>query len=203
MEDCIHIPKKREKLIDVFMDRNSKINLSAIRTREWVYKKHILDALEIQELNIFENTNSKHSLSALDLWTWWWFPLLPLALTYTNIQRTWLDARRKKIDSINAMCKELSLSNCSAIHGRAEEHKIKYDFVTARAVAYFDKLFPRIDNLLKPWGTVILYKLYTPEEDRLIYKTCTQQHRTFIKKQSYTLPDDDVKRCLYVLKKNW
>ncbi len=197
----IQIPEQREKLIDVFMDRNSKINLSAIRTREGVYTKHILDALEIKKLEIFEKINTKRSLSVIDLWTGWWFPLLPLAMSYPHIQRTGLDARRKKIDAINAMAKELWLTNCTWFHGRAEEHKKKYDLVTARAVAYFDKLFPRLDRLLKPWGAAILYKLYTPEEDRLIFKTCKQKKRMFIKKQSYTLPWDDVKKCLYVLRK--
>ncbi len=38
-------------LIEVFLAKNSQINLSAIRDAEGVYVKHILDSLEL--LNIF------------------------------------------------------------------------------------------------------------------------------------------------------
>lgn len=48
-------------LINVFTERNSKINLSAIRTENAVYQKHILDALEINkcyDLHVFEGKNA-------------------------------------------------------------------------------------------------------------------------------------------------
>jgi 16S rRNA G527 N7-methylase RsmG len=37
----------RQKLIETFLDYNSKINLSAIRDADGVYHKHILDSLEL------------------------------------------------------------------------------------------------------------------------------------------------------------
>lgn len=45
------IDKKRDQLISVFLEKNKQINLSAIRDVDGVYYKHILDALEIE--NIF------------------------------------------------------------------------------------------------------------------------------------------------------
>jgi 16S rRNA G527 N7-methylase RsmG len=41
---------KRQQLIEVFLETNTKINLSAIRTPEGVYQKHILDSLEITKV---------------------------------------------------------------------------------------------------------------------------------------------------------
>lgn len=38
---------ERENLINLFIDRNSKINLSAIKKPEDVYVKHILDSIEL------------------------------------------------------------------------------------------------------------------------------------------------------------
>jgi 16S rRNA G527 N7-methylase RsmG len=43
--------EQRKPLIDVFLGKNKQINLSAIRDEDGVYHKHILDALEIQ--NVF------------------------------------------------------------------------------------------------------------------------------------------------------
>ena len=40
----------REKLIAVFLDWNSKINLSAIRDADGVREKHILDSLELAKI---------------------------------------------------------------------------------------------------------------------------------------------------------
>jgi 16S rRNA G527 N7-methylase RsmG len=41
--------KKRKQLIEIFLEKNSQINLSAIRDEEGVYFKHILDALEVSK----------------------------------------------------------------------------------------------------------------------------------------------------------
>jgi len=45
------IPNQRQPLVDEFTQRNSKINLSAIREPLEVYQKHILDALEIEKID--------------------------------------------------------------------------------------------------------------------------------------------------------
>jgi 16S rRNA G527 N7-methylase RsmG len=45
---------KRQQLIDVFLETNTKINLSAIRDVEGVFQKHILDSLEIAEMFDFQ-----------------------------------------------------------------------------------------------------------------------------------------------------
>lgn len=54
----------RTNLIDLFLDRNSKINLSAIRDTDGVWEKHILDSLELTSLIDVED-----GLKALDLGT--------------------------------------------------------------------------------------------------------------------------------------
>jgi len=46
---------KREKLIQVFLEKNKQINLSAIRDEEGVFDKHICDALEVK--NVFDLTS--------------------------------------------------------------------------------------------------------------------------------------------------
>ena len=51
-----------DKLTDLFLDWNSKINLSAIRDREWVKLKHIQDSLE--GLKVIEK------LTFMSSWTW-------------------------------------------------------------------------------------------------------------------------------------
>ena len=44
--------QKREKLIQIFLEKNKQINLSAIRDEQGVFDKHIRDALEVK--NVFD-----------------------------------------------------------------------------------------------------------------------------------------------------
>lgn len=196
----MHIPPKWQPLIDVFMERNSKINLSAIRNEEEIYTKHILDALELLKIEgidaLLQSWGTHKRLQAADIGTWGWFPLLPLAMTFSDISRTWIDARKKKIDAINDIIRQLKLSNnCKAIHARVEEHKNKYDIITARAMAYSKKILPWIDTILTPWGVTILYKLFTPEEHKIIKK----YWRTILEAHRYN--DEEIQKCIYILKK--
>ena len=42
--------QKREKLIQIFLEKNKQINLSAIRDEQGVFDKHIRDALEVKNV---------------------------------------------------------------------------------------------------------------------------------------------------------
>jgi 16S rRNA G527 N7-methylase RsmG len=43
------IDKKREPLINIFMEWNDKINLSSFNDAEQIYTKHILDSIELNK----------------------------------------------------------------------------------------------------------------------------------------------------------
>lgn len=138
----------RKPFIDLFLHINSQINLSAIRDADGVYVKHILDSLELTK--VIDLTQSK---TLCDVGTGGGFPLL--ALSQHNREHNHkmkffgVDARRKKVDAINDLIKQLELTDTKAIWTRAEEHKQTYDIVTARAVAYADKIIPRCLPLCK------------------------------------------------------
>ena len=55
---------KRKPLIDVFMNKNNLINLSAIREPEAIYTKHVMDSLELLKIFSF-----KKGQTACDLGT--------------------------------------------------------------------------------------------------------------------------------------
>ena len=195
-----HIPKQRQTLINIFLYRNQQINLSAIRNPEEVYIKHILDSLELGK--IF-SLGTFHNATLVDLWTWGGFPLLPLAIQYPHLQCIWLDARKKKCFAIEQIVKELWLSNVQTLRSRAEEAKLQVDILTARAVAYADKLFQRALPLVKTWGFLVFYKLFTPEEDHDIHSLIQSHHLELQKTHRYFLPDDKDKkeRIIYIIKK--
>lgn len=216
-----NIPNQRLPLISTFIHRNSQINLSAIRETQDIYTKHILDSLELTKI-IDLNNLKKDQLSdvppvkgvnsheqregelggiLLDIWTWWGFPLLPLAITYPKISCIWLDARKKKCFAIDEMVKALWLKNVRTLRARAEETNLQVDILTSRAVTYADQLFRRSLPLVKKWGLIVFYKLFTQEEDNTILSLIREHKLTLVKMHHYTLPDDEVERVIYVMEK--
>ena len=177
---------ERKQFIDLFLEINSQINLSAIRDAEWVYTKHILDSLELMKiLNLSDYT------TLCDVGTGWGFPLLALSRynqeNNCGIKLYGIDARRKKIDAINSMIQTLWLPDTKAIWARAEDHHHQYDIVTARAVAYADKIIPRCLPLCKKWWLICLYKEVKPEEREEIIIQCKKNNLTIVQEHHYRL----------------
>jgi len=190
-----------DKLIKVFLEKNKQINLSAIRDEQWVQTKHIKDSLA--GLNIIEELiKNKSGLSVVDVGTWGGFPLLPLAIEKPEWNFVWIESVKKKVVAVNDIISELWLENVEVIWTRAEEYKEnQFDILTARAVAYIDKLLKFTKYLVKKWWYFVLYKLDSPEEYQDILKNCKKYNLKLIKKHPYTLFDDDIQRMIYVLQK--
>lgn len=133
-----------EKLCDLFLDWNSKINLSAIRDREGVYEKHFVDSLLATKHIDFEHKK------ILDLGAGGGFPCLPLSIVTSHSRTTALDSVGKKMKVVQLMADELKLK-LKAVHGRIEDFghdpnfREQFDMVTARALA--------------PWPTLLEYAL--------------------------------------------
>lgn len=190
----------RKSLIDIFLDINSQVNLSAIRDEEGVYVKHILDSLELTKV-----IDLSQVATLCDVGTGGGFPLLALS-QYKNehkldLQLTGLDARRKKIDAITTMIQKIALSDTKAVWSRVEEHRTQYDVVTARAVAYADKIIPRCVPLCRKWWMICLYKEEKAEEREEILKQCKKFSLTIEKEHHYRLFENDIERIIYVLRK--
>lgn len=188
--------EERDLLISSFLEKNSQINLSAIRDEQWVYEKHILDSLELQSLNLI-----KPWMIVTDVGTWWWFPLMPLAITHPDTIFVGIETRKKKVLAVNDLIAQNAISNANVVRTRSEDHTDRYDIVIARAVAYIDKLLPMIAHLRKKKGWfIVLYKQVSEveEEDMDFY---ANKHRLVVsKKHTYTLPWDAIQRAIYVLK---
>jgi 16S rRNA (guanine527-N7)-methyltransferase len=134
-----------QKLIDVFLAKNSELNLSAIRDVDGVFVKHIQDSLEL--LKVIQIPDGS---LVVDVGTGGGFPLLPLAMSCPKVSFTGIDARRKKVEAINDMIDTLHIQNAQAVWVRVEDYALgKADIVTARAVAHVDILIPWMLQVVK------------------------------------------------------
>jgi len=187
----------RDKLIQTFLEKNKQINLSAIRDEEWVRVKHIQDSLELEKI-----IDWKEWMRIADIWTGWGFPLIPLAISHPECNFVWIDSVRKKTIAVWEILEWLGVKNVEMIRTRIEDIKNQtFDLVTARGVAYADKLLNRAAPLVKKWGKIALMKQENDEEREVLLDTAKKKNLVLEKEYCYRLFDWDIDRVIYILKK--
>ena len=186
-----------KRLIEIFLKKNTELNLSAIRDRDWVQLKHIQDSLKLLETWLFQPWKL-----VIDLWTGSGFPLMPLVISCPESQFLGIDSVKKKTVAVNEMLAQLNVKNAKVLWTRIEEYKWeKADIITARAVAYSDNLLKRSYSLLKNWGYFLFMKQKEDEERKLLLELCKKYHLSLEKEIEYSLFEEDIQRVIYVLRK--
>ncbi|MBQ1890805.1 MAG: class I SAM-dependent methyltransferase, partial [Firmicutes bacterium] len=97
---------KLEKLADIILEWNEKINVTAIRDRAEFMKKNVEDSLEVLKLPEFSDAKR-----ILDLGTGGGFPGLPLAIACPDKEFYLLDSVAKKLKVVAIAADELGLEN--------------------------------------------------------------------------------------------
>lgn len=194
--------KRLEQLAKIFQETNQQINLSAIRDLDWIKIKHIQDSLELNKFIKIPEWSK-----FCDIGTGGGFPLLPLTITNRQVNFNGIDARKKKVDTVNRFIDELSLTNAKVLRGRIEEfaskreYQASFDYISARAVGYVDKLFTWATPLLKKQGYFVLYKQENKEEYETMIKLLKKYNLVLEKTHNYTLFGWDIQRVIYLIKK--
>ena len=179
------------------MEKNKQINLSAIRDEEWVKVKHIQDSLELEKI-----INWEEWMRIADIWTGWGFPLMPLAISHPECNFVWIDSVRKKTIAVWEILDELEVKNVEMMRTRIEELKNQtFDLVTARAVAYSDKLLNRATPLVKKWWRIALMKQVNDEEKIVLLNIANQKNLVLENEYNYKLFEWDIDRVIYILRK--
>ncbi|MDR1168784.1 MAG: 16S rRNA (guanine(527)-N(7))-methyltransferase RsmG [Heliobacteriaceae bacterium] len=153
-----------EKYMQVFLEKNSRLNLISKNDEKFLWEKHVFDSLAIK--HFFKlNLLPPKPLSLLDIGTGGGFPAVPAAIAYPEIEVFAVDSIRKKINAIEEMKQELGLKNLHPVCGRAESLQRKFDIVTARAVAPLKTLAEYAAPLLNPDGCLAAYKSVKVHEE--------------------------------------
>lgn len=145
--------------MELILERNKKINLTAIKDRKEFVQKHYLDSLLIYNLEEYKNATN-----VIDIGTGGGFPGIPLAIMSKNKKFTLVDSLNKRLKIIEEFSKEICINNVKVVHGRAEElgqnknYRAKYDICVSRAVAKVNVLSELCLPFVKKNGYFLAYK---------------------------------------------
>jgi len=145
--------------LDMVLERNEHINLTAVRDRDEALVKHVVDSLAIIDLPEF-----KEAKTIIDVGTGAGFPGALLAIACPEKEFVLLDSTLKRLKVIDEFSEVLGIQNIKTLHARAEEinrkppHGGAYDLCISRAVANLNTLSTWCLPFVKKGGHFISYK---------------------------------------------
>lgn len=116
--------KQFQTYYEMLIDTNKVMNLTAITELEEVITKHFLDSIALAA--VYPDLYDK-KLKILDLGTGAGFPGIPLKIAFPYLDIVLMDSLNKRVKFLQSVIDKLELCDISAVHGRAEEAKKKYN----------------------------------------------------------------------------
>ena len=192
--------KQFYEYMNLLIEWNEKINLTAIVEPEDIILKHFIDSLTI---NKYIGNDQKIA----DIGTGAGFPGIPLKIANPQNEFVLIDSLNKRIKFLYEVISVNKLDKVQAIHARAEEighnenYRGKFDVVTSRAVARLNTLLEYMMPLVKVGGKCVCMKGPNAQDEIEEAKKAIEILGGEVEKiEEITLPDSDNKRTIIVIK---
>jgi len=168
---------------------NQAYNLTAIRQREDMVRRHLLDSLAV-----LPHVKGRR---VIDIGTGAGLPGIPLAIFLPEVQFTLLDSNAKKTRFVQQAVLELKLGNVEVRHSRVEAFhpERKFDTVITRAFAALPAIIETSAHLLGEQGVLLAMKGQNPRDELAEVK---------VKSSVIALatPGVEAERCVVIIQKD-
>lgn len=189
------------KYMELLLEWNEKMNLTAITEPNEVILKHFIDSITVEK-----HINKEAKI--IDIGTGAGFPGIPLSIIRNDLNITLMDSLNKRIKFLDEVVKENQLLNVDTVHSRAEElarnkdFRGKFDVATSRAVASLNVLLEYMIPFVKVEGYCICMKGANVEEEINNAKKALNILQCKIENvESFNLPGSDYARNIIIIKK--
>ena len=193
--------KKFFDYMNLLIEWNQKMNLTAITEPNEVVLKHFIDSITIEKY-------VKEGSKVIDIGTGAGFPGIPLNIIRNDLDITLMDSLNKRINFLTEVIKQNQLNKIDAVHARAEElsrnkkYREKYDVATSRAVASLNVLLEYMMPFVKVGGYCICMKGANVEEEINNAERALKLLNGKIEKViRFSLPGSDYGRNIVIVKK--
>jgi 16S rRNA (guanine527-N7)-methyltransferase len=145
-------------LVDALEAGNARFNLTAIRDRPGMLRKHVLDSLTVQPFV---------RGAVADVGTGAGFPGLPLAIVNPDLRFTLIESTGKKARFAAQTAADLALANVEVVNARAEDYRPRrpFDTVMARALASLADFVAYAGHLCATEGRMLAMKGRRPDAE--------------------------------------
>lgn len=189
------------KYMEMVLEKNRVMNLTAIRDEERFVYLNLLDSLTALRA-------IPESGTLIDVGTGAGLPGVVIAVMRKDVSVTLMDATAKKLRFLDELIGELGLDNCRTLCGRAEElsrdplYRDHFDTAVSRAVARLPLLMEYTLPFVGKGGIFVAMKGAEAETEleeagELAEKLCARLSATY----ELILPGGEEKRCLLVFEK--
>jgi 16S rRNA (guanine527-N7)-methyltransferase len=147
------------ELVDELEIANAQFNLTAIRDRPGMLRKHVLDSLSLQSFLKGDRI--------ADVGTGAGFPGLPLAILNSERRFSLIEATGKKARFVERTVERLGLRNVEVVNERAERFRPlePFDTILARALSSLSDFVAYAGHLCAPDGRLLAMKGKRPDEE--------------------------------------
>lgn len=201
-QEVIFLKPEFEKYMNLLLEWNEKINLTAITQPEEVKIKHFEDSLTCLKSGCIKDGDK-----VVDVGTGAGFPGLPIKIENNSVKLTLMDSLNKRINFLKEVSSQLNLDT-ECIHIRAEEagksklHREQYDIAVSRAVARLSVLVEYCLPLVRKGGYMLAMKGKDIEAELEEAKPLIKLLGGAVKEvQLHTLSDEEITHSIVVIEK--
>ena len=187
--------------MNLLLEWNEKINLTAITEQNDVILKHFIDSMTVLK-------NLKDNQNIIDVGTGAGFPGIPIAIVKKNSKITLMDSLNKRIKFLDEVINKLELKNVNTIHSRAEDmgqnilYRERFDIAISRAVANLPVLSEYLLPFVKVGGMCICMKGPDIEEEiKNSDFAINELGGKIVSVDNFELPNSDIKRNIVIIEK--
>lgn len=186
--------------MNLILEWNEKINVTAIKNEREFIVKHFIDSLIVSH---FIGNEKK----LLDIGTGAGFPGIPLKIYNPDMNVSLIDAVNKKVTVLNDVIDKLELTDIEALHVRAEDlaknmkYRENFDIVTTRAVSNLATIAEYMLPFVRIGGKAICMKGPNLEEELNNAKNAIKILGGEIEKVEKFNINNELERNLVIIKK--